>query len=304
MTQGSDPALRNLLQNLFDYAGLFPPAELDLPDAVRNFADYRTGAMAWALGRLVVPIDRLAAFETHAARYLPHGLPGNPWRLSVLASQAPEGDGARIERFNQRHAASGESGAVIVDAWELRFAPDLDLPRVLRQLPPGVRAYVELPLDDELDARIAELGRLGARAKVRTGGTTPAMFPEPAELLRFLRSCVAAGVAFKATAGLHHPLRATHPLTYAPDSPTGRMFGFLNVLLATTLLVAGGSPDDALELLEEIDPAALRFHDRGVTWRTHTLGPEAIEDARRALIGIGSCSFAEPIADLKEMKLL
>ena len=46
---------RELLQALIDYAGLFPPASLALPDAVRNYEAYRGGPHAWMLARFVIP---------------------------------------------------------------------------------------------------------------------------------------------------------------------------------------------------------------------------------------------------------
>ena len=60
--------LRILLRGLIDYAGLFPPASLDMADAVRNYAAYREGEHAWALGRFVVPAARLEEFERVARR--------------------------------------------------------------------------------------------------------------------------------------------------------------------------------------------------------------------------------------------
>jgi hypothetical protein len=50
-------ALAELLRGLIDYAGLFPPASLDLPAATRNYAAYRKGPHAWMLGRFVIPAD-------------------------------------------------------------------------------------------------------------------------------------------------------------------------------------------------------------------------------------------------------
>ena len=48
-------AAEALLHGAIDYAGLFPPAGLDLEATVRNYAAYREGRDAWALGRLVLP---------------------------------------------------------------------------------------------------------------------------------------------------------------------------------------------------------------------------------------------------------
>ena len=36
------PSLRALLTGIVDYAGLFPPAQLSLDEAIRNYARYRT----------------------------------------------------------------------------------------------------------------------------------------------------------------------------------------------------------------------------------------------------------------------
>src|SRR5712671_6218049 len=66
-------ALHVLLNGLIDYAGLFPPASLDLPTAMRNYATYRAGEHAWMLGRFVVP-EALAA-EVDPA-----------WPLSVISA--------------------------------------------------------------------------------------------------------------------------------------------------------------------------------------------------------------------------
>src|SRR5215471_10308407 len=52
-------SLRILLTHLIDYAGLFPPAALEMPEAQRNYAAYRAGEYSWMLGRFVVPAARL-----------------------------------------------------------------------------------------------------------------------------------------------------------------------------------------------------------------------------------------------------
>ena len=49
--------LRAGLAGLIDYAGLFPPASLDLPTTLSHFRDYATSAEQWMLG----PADRAAA---------------------------------------------------------------------------------------------------------------------------------------------------------------------------------------------------------------------------------------------------
>jgi len=236
-------SLRVLLEHLIDYAGLFPPAALTMQDAVRNYARYREGEYAWALGRFVVPKERL--------REMPAEFP-----LSVLGIDEVKTD-------------------------------DLD----------SVRAGAFVEITDT--ALLPELAKRGLRAKIRTGGITADAFPTTERVATFIRACREAGVAFKATAGLHHPLRCVKPLTYEPNAPTGTMHGFVNVFVAAALV------DHAEEILREDDPRAFAFTDDDVAWRGHEVSTDELARVRRDFaLSFGSCSFEEPIDDLRELFLL
>jgi hypothetical protein len=117
-------------------------------------------------------------------------------------------------------------------------------------------------------ALVESIRERGAAAKVRCGGES---VPSPADLAEFIRACRDAGVPFKATAGLHHAVR------------TNGEHGFLN------LLAAAGS-DDVERMLESDDPELLLSVDA--------------RRARDALRSIGSCSFWEPVDDLKALGVL
>ena len=172
-------------------------------------------------------------------------------------------------------------------------------------LPRWAQAYVEVPIADDPAPLVAALGRSGLRAKVRTGGVTADAFPRARDLVRFLRACAVAGVPCKATAGLHHPLRAEYRLTYRPDSASATMYGFLNVFLTAAWLREGLAEADAVRLLEERDSGAIRVTEGGFEWRGRGLGHEAIARARDAgIVSFGSCSFTEPIGDLQSLGLL
>ena len=169
-------------------------------------------------------------------------------------------------------------------------------------MPRWATAYVEVPLDPDPAPLVAAIARAGGRAKARTGGVTPDAFPQPAELLRFLRAVTAAGVPFKVTAGLHHPLRAEYRLTYEADSPRGTMYGFLNVFLTAAFLRAGLADADALRLLEERSPDAFRFLPDAIEWRGRRVDRATIAATRaQGIGGFGSCSFTEPVGELKEL---
>jgi hypothetical protein len=164
---------------------------------------------------------------------------------------------------------------------------------------------VEVPIAGVPVPLIAAIARAGGRAKVRTGGITPDAFPATADLVRFIRTCLSAKVPFKATAGLHHPLRADYRLTYEPDSVRGTMFGFLNLFLASAFMAAGLDDRQAALLLEERDRDSIHFDDSGVEWKGRRLGLDAILRSREdGIVSFGSCSFTEPIGDLQSLGLL
>jgi hypothetical protein len=293
-------SLRVLLDQIVDYAGLFPPAGLPMDQAVASYADYRRDAEAWMLGRFVVPVARLGEFEAVFAALPEHARGLEPWWLSALAGPQQAGDMAAIARFNRRHA-----GRATIDVVELKAAEVGQIDAVRRALLPGITAYVELPIDRDPRPLVERLRAAGSRAKVRTGGVTPEVFPAAEDLARFLAACVAAGVPFKATAGLHHPLRAAYRLTYAPDSATAPMYGFLNVFLAAGVLRDGGTIDDAVAVLCEGDSAAFVFDAGGVAVCGRRISNERLALVRRATaIAFGSCSFREPVDDLRGMGLM
>jgi hypothetical protein len=278
-------ALGALLEHVVDYAGLFPPAALDLPSAVAEYDARRRGDDAWMLGRFVLPASRLPELR----------VPGGGWQLSALVGPDVARDAASVDAFN-----AAQTGRAVVDAVEAKAATPEEVAAVLAAGPRDVTAYVEVPLDASLDALLDAIQAHGGRAKARTGGVTAAAFPEPAAVLRFLEGCVRRGLPFKATAGLHHPVRGEQALTYAPGAPRGVMHGFLNLLAATALLAAGEPRDRAQTALEERDPTAFAA-EGALAWRGHALDAPA---ARALFSGFGSCSFAEPVADLRALGLL
>jgi hypothetical protein len=297
-------AIRTLLAESIDYAGLFPPASLDMATAVQNYARYRNEPAAWALGRFVVPASRLREFEAAAARHLAETPTGRPWRLALLAGPDLAGDLDMTAEFNRRHSPPG-APTVPADTIEAKASSVSGIEDIMHRMPRTLQAYIEVPIDRDPRDLLAAVRQLGGRAKVRTGGVTNDAFPTTRDLIRFLRGCAQAGLPFKATAGLHHPLRAEYRLTYAPDSPVGVMFGFLNVFLTTAFLRAGMEETDASRLLEEGSAEAFQIDEGGIAWKGHRLDLDGLREARRfGVVSFGSCSFAEPIGDLEALQLL
>ena len=287
-------ALFTLLAEAVDYAGLFPPAALDMPAAIAEYAAHREEPNAWMLGRFVLPASRLDEWTAAA----PPTVEGNPWPLSVLAASFDPALRDAIVAFNQR-----ERGRAVIDTVETRASAPREMPNA--SLTSGVAIFVEIPIADDPALLLDAVRGAGVRAKVRTGGTTPDAFPSAQQVARFIRRCVERDIIFKATAGLHHPLRAEYRLSYQDEAPTGTMFGFLNVLLATMIAREGGVQKDIVAALEERDPAAVSASDEAVTWRGRAFKIASLRAGRtRSMTGFGSCSFREPVADLKTLGLL
>jgi hypothetical protein len=165
------------------------------------------------------------------------------------------------------------------------------------KLPQGFRlpTYCEAPVEEIR----------GGFAKVRTGGLTAESIPAAAQLADFLCRAVALRLPFKATAGLHHPVRCVKPLTYALDSPQAVMHGFLNVFAAASFAWYGMDSKSLTALLEERDARVLEFRPEALCWRDARLSVEQIRSARRYFAhSFGSCSFEEPVTELRELGLL
>jgi hypothetical protein len=237
-----------LLAGLIDHAPTFPPAQLSVVDGLAEHRRVRATETGWVVNRFVCPASKLTELGDALLR------------LSVVLDEGriPPED-ARIEAVE----ASGLDPEVMIDA-----APEV---------------YCELPLRYDVSFRILQLGELGIRAKVRCGGLTTPRIPDLAE---FVAACRRLGVPFKATAGLHHPLRS------------GDEHGFVNLLAAAVF----GDEEDALA---EEDANAFELTPEAFTWRDRKAGADEIARVRRELfVSFGSCSAQEPIDGLRDIWFL
>jgi hypothetical protein len=240
-----------VLERLIDHAALFPPASMSLADGLDQDRQARESPYGWIVGRFVVPAAKLAE------------LPSERPALSVVLSgvedvallDGPEG----VEAVELVLPSARPQSAELVAAY-----------RALRPL--DVETYFELVFDDgwrdSVPAAIGAVAAVGGRVKLRCGG---AFVPSIEQIGLVVACCRDAGVPFKATAGLHHPVRR------------GEEHGFLNLLAAATAPV--GRID---AVLAEEDGSAL----------------EVEESAREVFVSFGSCSWREPVDGLRELGML
>ncbi|MEQ1906870.1 MAG: hypothetical protein ABL888_21990 [Pirellulaceae bacterium] len=297
--------IETFLREIVDYAGLFPPAGLDMASAVRNFSEYRSSKDRWMLGRFVVPASRLGSLYDEAVEL---AKVDDPWPLSVLVP-APTVDSssfaqtlAEIEAFNAEHPE------FIVDSIETKIESLSAARDAAPHVPASIRTYWEFAADDQLDARLEWLRSMGTRhaAKVRTGGVEASMIPSAAQVASFIRGCVVHDVPFKATAGLHHPIRSEYPLTYEPNAKCAEMFGFLNVFVAAFLAKTHLlSAEQIANVLQSKTIAEFTVTDERLGWGKWFVEPWAMESLRKDFAtSFGSCSFEEPANELRMLGLL
>ncbi|HEV2132914.1 MAG TPA: hypothetical protein VGR47_01500 [Terracidiphilus sp.] len=282
---GRPNAVASLLTGLIDYAGLYPPASLDMRSAVSNYLRYQQGAHAACLGRFVVSLDRMGELREVAGDAL------GEMRLSVIVP--PKTDWSRFTQM-----LGDLAGRV---ALEFKVNQVAEIQRINSQIPAYER-YFELPIGVENDEILDAIATCGVRAKLRMGGVVAEAFPSARAVAVMLDALARRRIPFKGTAGLHHPIRSRHRLTYEAGSPEGMMHGFLNLAFAAALLYFGGTAGEALKILEEQDAGAWRVDDdviacRGFRWTADQLA----ELRKEFFISFGSCSFEEPIRELEVM---
>lgn len=279
------PALRKLLTGLIDYAGLFPPAKLPLPEAVKNYLDYQACPDSWMLGRFVIQASRLGELEEFAGLgAMVVSALGRGGADEASFARGLADDIADIQRCRERL-----QGRVTVDVLETKPPAGVVLD-IAPALEAGLKVFLEVPAGATPNLPPS------AGIKIRTGGLEPSAFPSCEALARSLAWAKAVG-PFKATAGLHHPL-PRHD-----ETVKARMHGFVNLFVAGVLLWAGEADErQAAEILACESPADFYFDADSLGWRGRRTTLEKAEAARHSLMtSFGSCSFDEPRDDLRAL---
>lgn len=311
-------AMAIMLDGLLDYAGLFPPEKLPMVAAVDGYLKATQSPFSKMLKSFVLPMGDLELFRAAWKSQNPHAQKGGPQPrpessrpvgLAVLLPQA--GDFGEWEKVQSPAAdfAARKFGALQPPFFVANVEgalPGADS-RCLKSWLDGIdaafvkpRMYVELPWQDDPEALVRAVaqesvkrdGRIGL--KWRTGGLKPELIPSVPELARALTLTAAAKLSFKATAGLHRPLR------YFNSGVGALNHGFLQVFIGTMLSHAFQLGAREIEpLLAAESPDAIRFDDEGV----HALGrslplAELTRLRSEFAISFGCCSFDEPIETL------
>ena len=282
---GETGASSGLFDGLVDDAGLFPPERLPMDDAVRRHRADEAAGNPVLTQRFLCPVSALGELRARLR-------PDERWRIGLIVDVG-------LDELATALRTVDADARLTLETIELRL-PGADDPRAaVEQMTTlasatssGTAVHVELSpavagWEDALDA----VADAGLSAKVRCGGLEAAAFPSPEQLASFLIAAARRGVAFKATAGLHHAVRYRDPRTGFPHH------GFLNLLLAIAAAADGADVDEVAEVLLVDDGVALAERARAVP-------PATAARARSLFQAYGSCSTSEPVEDLTALGLL
>ena len=296
------------MERAIDYAGLFPPASLELEPALQNYAQYIRTPDVWMLGGFILPVAEFAA----AARGLSQFDSEHPLRISALGPKTDSAESFRatlvaaMELIGSLRANSEQ--IALIEQFEMPLPAEVTadtLKAIRSSADPQLRTFWEGPADSAERAikLMADNNRAHANRKLgfklRTGGVAANAFPSSAEIASVLACAGIHRVPIKFTAGLHHPVRLFH------DSVQTKMHGFLNVLGSGVLALEHDWTEKQIEeMLDDEDPASFSFTDNSFAWRDWKIPAERIVIHRELVTSLGSCSFDEPREDLRALKLL
>ncbi|CAM03214.1 hypothetical protein A8924_4330 [Saccharopolyspora erythraea NRRL 2338] len=267
-----------LLRGLVDDAGLFPPTALEMDAAVARHRADLASAEPMLTHRFLCPASRIGELREHLTG-------ADHVEVGLIADRGVSG-------LAETCAELGGDPRTSLALVEVPMAKVASVGDLLAVVPDGVPVFLEPPsaadVGQALDAVHAAGGERVLGAKLRCGGVRAELFPTPHEVASFIVACVAAGVPFKATAGLHHAVRHR-------DATTGfTHHGYLNLLLASAVAAAGGAGQDVLAALEIDDPAEL-------AGRIAALDEQTAHRTRRAMLSYGSCSTSTPVREAGEL---
>jgi hypothetical protein len=291
-----------LVDNLIDYAGLFPPAQLSLDDTIENYITYTSSRHSHMLAKLILPENLIEeAYLKLKQIKLPNKIP-----ISLLTNNVSK-------NLNDFHKYSAVFN---LENIEEKISDIKDLEKSVSEASSHTNEHNSLRVFFELDGvllrdtwekeiiqQLEILNKYNSNQiglKIRCGGVTPDLTPKTERLAEYLKLSANIEIPIKFTAGLHHPLYSYH------QSFSGFMHGFLNVYLATFFAYKCKiNTSEIIKILEAKSLNDFKFSDKFIRWQSYEIANTDISILReKRVFSFGSCSFDEPIDDLRSLGLL
>lgn len=295
-------ATRQLLENIIDFAGTYPPAQLTPEIAFAQYLQYLNHPdQQWLVGHLVWGADKLDVLAEFLLRN--EGKLDSTVGVTVVGrsstnmgtwEEARVADAGSMNAFQDR-----VDQLAAIEGYEVRPPSFEEWEEYLDGLQGFAEAdvFVELPGNEGFEDALSILAEAEwPLVKFRTGGTKADAFPSAKQLASFLTQAVGLELPFKLTAGLHEPI--AHQ-----DSDLGVMYhGFLNVAFAVgQILENDASPSEVARILEVADASRWSISPE-VCLDGAGLKSETVDEVRSLFLSFGSCSILEPLAGLDRLR--
>ena len=291
-------SLKVLLRAIVDYAGIFPPAKLSLQNAIADYLKYSQSSDNWLLGNFVIPVSRLTELETLLVNRYSENKLLTPCSISAILSGNWQSELQQVQTFNNNNNLK-------ITAVEFKPLSLGEIQQAINHIPKGIETFWEIPLDENLENYLAILKKANKAAKIRTGGLSAQSFPDVERLCQFIFASAEAQVPFKATAGLHHALAGNYEVNYQEKNFFANMQGFLNLSILAALVYGQKlTRKGALTILQESFSTNFKFQEENIIWQNHNLSLTELQKSRKCFFrSFGSCSFQEPLDELRGLKL-
>jgi hypothetical protein len=309
---------------VLDYAGLYPPASLQLNQAISNYSQYKNHPENWMLSRFIISGTKLKELIDFKDLFFNNP----PFTFSIVGGQTNTTNEFKkdldlvISNILDIETRIGPE-LISIECLELKVPVLQDTLFVLNIISDALLRFecknpLEIFLEFNLSHKHNEDLKLILRHikefnfnnknkkikfvgyKVRTGGIEAKQFPSIDKLASIIFECNNFNVLLKATAGLHHPIRRYDNIVQT------HMYGFINVISASIFSSLFKIDFKTIyDILQDEDPKNFSFSDQKLKWRHLEATKEQIEFSRiKSFYSFGSCSFDEPITDLQSLGLL
>jgi len=311
-------------KELFDYAGLFPPAKLPLVQAFQNFTHYQTHVQNNALGKFIFPLEKTDEFISFRIKLqnatIPFSVLLTKVQHSSLATNSLALDIQKLEQLAATTPCVCISSFETVPPEDILTSSDKGLLfsyfKTLQKFlaPFKTTVFFEVPYENSpSEFFLRTLGehiidtKTPFAAKLRTGGTHAHQIPSAESLARIILQCAQNRLPVKLTAGLHVPVPNFNP------SVGATLHGFLNVVCC--LLVAHdhfcGSQNSPVtqsslqNILTNFKEDDFKFTADGLHIGSVFMANDRLKKLRDNCVkSIGTCSFLEPLEHLSHMGVL
>ncbi len=295
------------LSKLIDYAGIFPPANLELSLALSNYRSYIQSNHNWIISKFIISSTDLKKISIKDINQFNSQ---NLLNLSIISKNFNK-DYNIINTFLREFSSSVKFSCLETQITNVTnfYNQMIEINDLIKKNKLNISLFFELlsknwqdniPLVIDNISRFNETYETNFGFKLRCGGIKKSSFPAPKYISTVLLQSIKRNIPMKFTAGLHHPY------IYKDRQINTNMYGFFNVFLSGMFAKKYDlNKNDIIKILIDKNKDHFQFKENKIKWQSYYITKDEILDYRlKNFISFGSCSFDKPCEDLKDNGIL